>query len=150
MPRNWKWGKKRKSGFRSGLEESIAESLASRGIGFEYESLTLTYLKAVRTASCQDCGSKKIAVKRVYTPDFILGNGIIIEVKGRLTSQDRSKLIAVKESNPDRKLVLLFGADNKLSKISKTRYSEWATKYGFDYEIKTIPRRWLRGLERSS
>jgi Phage endonuclease I len=148
MPRNWSWGKKRKSGYRSGAEEKLAEFLTAQGIGFEYETLKLQYEKAVRSGLCKNCNGKKVVKVATYTPDFVLGNsGLIIEYKGRLTATDRSKLIAVRKSNPEIKLVLLFGSDNKLQKNSEKRYSTWATENGFDFGIGTPPRRWLKVKE---
>lgn len=144
MPRNWKWGKKRESGYRSGAEELLAESLTASGVGFSYESLKLEYEKPVRKGKCKDCDGKKVVKVATYTPDFVLNNGTIIEYKGRLTATDRSKLIAVRNSNPDTKIHLLFGSDNKLQKNSEKRYSTWATEHGFEYAIGVPPKRWLR------
>lgn len=146
MPRNWKWGKKRDSGYRSGAEEKLAAYLTEQDVKFEYETLIITYEKKVVRGLCKECGNKKTVVKlATYKPDFILENGTIIEYKGRLTAQDRSKLVAVVRSNPERKIKLLFGSDNKLSKGNPKRYSDWCTANGFDYAISTPPRRWLRG-----
>jgi len=144
MPRNWSWGKKRESGYRSTAEEVLAENLINSGIGFKYESLKLNYEKPVRKGKCKDCDGKKVVKVATYTPDFVLDNGIIIEYKGRLTASDRSKLIAVKKTNPEIHLRLLFGSDNKLAKNNNKRYSQWAAEHGFDYAIGTPPRRWLR------
>jgi hypothetical protein len=144
LPRNWKWGKKRESGYRSTAEELLADSLKQSGMGFKYESLKLEYEKPVRRGKCSECNGKKVVKVATYTPDFILDNGIIIEYKGRFTPSDRTKLIAVVRSNPDVKIRLLFGSDNKLSKNNEKRYSTWATEHGFDYAIGTPPKRWLR------
>jgi hypothetical protein len=143
MPRNWKWHRKNHNGYRSGLEEKVAAYLEAKGIKFQYESLVLTYAKGVRKGLCEQCGSRKVVKIATYTPDFVLDNGIIIEVKGRLTSTDRTKLLAVMRSNPERKLRLYFGSDNKLQKTSDKRYSDWAKQHKFDFAIGTIPRRWL-------
>jgi Phage endonuclease I len=143
MPRNWSWGKKRKSGYRSGAEEKLAETLTESGVGFTYESLTLEYEKPVRKGKCKECNGKKVVKVATYKPDFVLDNGRVIEYKGRLTAADRSKLIAVRNSNPTVKIHLLFGSDNKLQKNGTKRYSEWATEHGFDYAIGSPPRRWL-------
>jgi hypothetical protein len=58
-----------KYGFRSGLEERVAEQLDKAGIEYTYEQVKLNYIKP--------------ASKHVYTPDFVLSNGIVIETKGR-------------------------------------------------------------------
>lgn len=151
MPRNWSWGKKRKSGYRSGAEEKLADWFTERGIGFKYESETLKYEKPVRGALCKNCDNKKIIKMATYTPDFILDNGVIIEYKGRLTASDRAKYLAVQRSNPERPLHFVFGSDNKLSKSSTTRYSDWAESNGFDFSIGSPKPEWLvpgvRGAE---
>lgn len=78
-------------------------------------------------------------------PDFALTNGVLIECKGRLTAADRKKLLLVKKQHPRLDLRLLFQFDNKLSPRSKTRYSTWAEKNGFEWAVGSIPRGWLRG-----
>ena len=143
-PRNWSWGKKRKSGYRSGFEEKIAEWLNGKQIKFEYESLVLSYPKTVRRGTCLACGSGKVVSARTYKPDFVLTDSqVVIEAKGRLTSPDRTKLVAVKAANPKVRLVLLLASDNRIRKGSDERYSNWCEKNHFDFAIGTIPRRWL-------
>src|SRR6185437_8036165 len=144
MPRNWAWGKKRQSGYRSGEEERIAEWLTKQEIPFSYETVKLTYEKPVRKGVCKKCEATSCVQRLVYTPDFCLENGTLIEFKGRLTSKDRTKLIAVKKANPDIRLVILFGSDNKLAKNNAKRYSQWAVEHGFDFGIRVPAKRWLR------
>ena len=55
----------KKYGFRSGLEERIAEQLDKLGIEYKYEEVKLKYIKP--------------ASEHIYTPDFVLPNGIIVE-----------------------------------------------------------------------
>ena len=126
------------------MEEKVAAYLEAKGIKFQYESLILSYAKTVRKGRCEQCGSSKVVKIATYKPDFILDNGIIIEVKGRLTSTDRTKLLAVMRSNPERKLRLYFGSDNKLQKNSEKRYSDWCRQHSIDFSIGTVPTRWLR------
>lgn len=78
-----------------------------------------------------------------YLPDFVLGNGIVVECKGRLTSADRKKMLLVKKQNPKKDIRLLFMCNNKLNPRSKTRYSDWAEKNGFPWALKRIPQEWL-------
>jgi hypothetical protein len=143
LPRNWSWGKKRESGYRSKEEERVAEWLTEHEVKFSYETLKLEYEKPVRKGLCKKCGTTSCVQRLVYSPDFILENGTVIEYKGRFTAKDRTKLLAVKKLNPEVKLVLLFGADNKLDKRSTKRYSTWAMEHGFDFGIRVPPRRWL-------
>ena len=66
-----------KAGYRSGLEEDISIELIEKGVQFTYEKLKISWLDSKT---------------RTYTPDFVLlENGIIIESKGRFTSEDRRK-----------------------------------------------------------
>lgn len=145
-PRNWSFGKKKKSGYRSGLEETVAQTLKEKGVIFQYEPIKLTFHRTVTKGLCPKCGSTKVVRRATYTPDFVLDNGRIIEVKGRLTSTERTKLLAVRASNPERSLVLYFGSDNKLKKNGTKRYSDWCADHGFDFSVGTIPRRWLGKL----
>lgn len=117
-------------GFRSGLELDVSRDLTQRNVKFEYETLKLKYEVPAR--------------RSVYTPDFILHNGIIVESKGRFTAADRKKMLLVKEHNPDLDIRLLFSnANNKIAKNSKTTYADWCQKNGFKYADKVIPDSWI-------
>ena len=119
-----------KYGFRSGLEERVAEQLDKAGIEYTYEKLKLNYVKP--------------ASKHVYTPDFVLSNGIIVETKGRFLLSDRQKHILVKRNNPTLDIRFVFSNSNaRISKASRTTYAEWCIKNGFKYADKTIPEEWL-------
>ena len=112
--------------YRSGWENQVAQMLESQGIDFEYESIEFEY-----------------EVPHVYVPDFILPNGIIIEAKGRFTQYDRRKMLIVIEEYPEYDIRMLFQADKRISKKSRTKYSEWCQRYGIKYAIGEIPREWL-------
>lgn len=119
-----------KYGFRSGLEERIAEQLDKAGIEYTYEKVKLNYIKP--------------ASKHVYTPDFVLANGIIVETKGRFLPADRQKHILVKRHNPTLDIRFVFSNSKaRISKISKTTYADWCIKNGFKFADKTIPEEWL-------
>lgn len=67
-----------------------------------------------------------------YLPDFIVGEGIILEVKGYLTSADRSKYLRLQRCNPFLDLRFVFDRPtNTLSKKSRTTYAQWAEQHGF-------------------
>lgn len=115
-------------GRRSGLENEIASQLEAAGVPYEYEKERLSYTK-----------------KHVYIPDFILANGIIIEGKGRFTSADRSKMLAVKAEHPERDIRFVFSrSSTKIRKGSKTSYADWCEKSGFPFADKIIPLSWLK------
>jgi len=119
-----------KYGFRSGLEERVAEQLDQLGIEYTYEKVKLKYIKP--------------ASQHVYTPDFVLANGIIVETKGRFLAPDRQKHILVKRHNPDLDIRFVFSNSNaRISKTSKTTYAMWCRKHGYLFADKTIPEEWL-------
>lgn len=112
--------------YRSKYEKRIAKN-SSKGV--DYETVKLEWQPPMK----------------VYTPDWTLPNGILVESKGRFTSQDRTKMKCVKEQHPDKDIRLLFqNASVKLSKKSKTTYAAWAEKNGFKWaEGDRIPDSWL-------
>lgn len=117
---------------RSNLEKKVATHLDSLNVEYKYEEGYLPYV-------VPESNHK-------YCPDFELSNGIIVEVKGRLTAADRKKMLLVKRQNPDKDIRFLFAVDNKISKTSKTTYSSWCEKNGFDYHVckdGKLPPTWL-------
>lgn len=115
-------------GFRSGFERTLAASLQKRKMKFGYETLQLPY-----------------TINHVYSPDFVLPNGVLIEAKGKLTPQDRTKMIAVKKHHPDLDIRFVFmRGENKLTAKSKTTYMMWAAKNGFPAADEEIPDEWLK------
>jgi len=120
-----------KYGFRSGLEEKIAESLTLKGVGFSFEELVIPYVKPMKPAK--------------YTPDFVLANGIIIESKGRFLTEDRQKHLLVKQQHPEYDIRFVFSnSRTKISKRSPTTYAMWCEKHGFQFADKDIPDGWLK------
>lgn len=120
-----------KYGFRSGLEERIAEYLTSKGVKFSFETLKVPYVKP--------------ETKHTYTPDFILDNGIIIETKGRWLLDDRKKHLLIRKQHPHLDIRILFqNAHSKISKGSKTSYADFCDKHGIPYAHRTIPEGWLK------
>lgn len=119
----------REAGYRSAFEQSVAEAAEEEGLEFDYEPedgiITWTPMKAKK-----------------YLPDFILPNGIIVEAKGRLTVHDRTKHLAISAQHPELDIRFVFQYDNKLTRTSKSRYSEWADRHGFKWAMKTIPLEW--------
>ena len=119
-----------KHGYRSGLEEEVANELKEKKVPFEYETMRIKWLDHKT---------------RTYTPDFILPNGIIVETKGRFVTADRQKHLAIKEQYPDLDIRFVFSNPNaKLSKNSSTTYGQWCTRWGFKYNFRTIPDEWLK------
>ena len=118
------------AGYRSGFEHSIAEDAGAKGIAFSYEP--------------PESRIKWIPKAKTYTPDFVLPNGIIVEAKGRLTVHDRTKHSLIKEQYPELDIRFVFQYNNPITKGSKTRYTDWADKNGFQWSMKTIPLEWYK------
>jgi hypothetical protein len=123
--------------YRSGFEGDVAFHLEGLNIGFEYESRVVHFEQPSKS--------------RRYTPDFILPNGIILEVKGYLTVADRQKHKWIKEQHPDLDLRFVFmKANTKLNKRSKTRYRDWADKLGILWcQGPQLPHEWTHNCKAS-
>ena len=118
--------RKAKVPYKSKFELTTAGFLRTKGIRFKYEPHRLTYTK-----------------EHYYLPDFLLSNGIYIETKGRFTSKDRTKMLAVREAHPDKDIRLFFMRDQYLYKGSETRYSDWCNEHNIKFCIKELPKEWL-------
>jgi hypothetical protein len=119
-----------KYGFRSGLEEKVAEQLDQLGVSYTYEKVKLKYIRP--------------ASEHIYTPDFVLSSGIIVETKGRFLLADRMKHLMVKKHNPELDIRFVFSNSNaRISKASKTTYAMWCRKHGYKFADKTIPEEWI-------
>ena len=119
------------SNFRSNFESRVASALTEAGVTWHYEDTCLKFIQP--------------ATKRRYTPDFLLGNGLILEVKGRLTASDRKKHKLIREQYPDLDLRFVFlNPYNRLYKGSPTTYAEWADKLGIEWcKGPEVPQEWL-------
>lgn len=118
-----------KHGYRSGLEELVAQQLKEAGVDFGYECLKINYL---------------VEETRRYTPDFLLPNGIIVETKGRFVAADRKKHLLIRRQDPFIDIRFVFtNSRQKINKGSKTSYADWCDKHGFLYADKFIPQEWL-------
>lgn len=131
--------------YKSKFEKRIAKQLKDAKVRFEYEKHSYKYQSKVRSAAkCGACGSTSIVVLRSYTPDFFLDSGIIIETKGKWTAADRYKMLDVREAHPLLDIRMLFMCDNKISRVSKTRYSTWCEKNGLKFAVGKVPQEWLK------
>ena len=120
-------------GYRSGLEETVANQLKNKQVLYEYESKTNIIKYTVPAKS------------HTYLPDFKLSNGIVIETKGRFVLADRKKHELIKQQFPDIDIRIVFTNSNtKISKNSKTTYGMWCERLGIPYADKLIPEAWLK------
>lgn len=132
MPRKKGSGVKKAPVFRSGFEKKGAKYMKDLGVDFKYEARRIPYTVPSKN--------------RYYVPDFELPNGVIVEFKGKLDRDTREKMLLVVEQNPDLDIRLLFMRNNKLSKQSKTRYSDWCEKHNIKWaasDIGHIPEEWF-------
>lgn len=119
-----------RASFRSGLEDKIALQLTRAGVAFLYEKLKLTYVVPTKA--------------HVYTPDFELPNGIIVETKGLFDTADRQKMKLVKAQHPELDIRFVFSnANARITKKSPTTYAKWADTNGFPWANKEVPHEWL-------
>lgn len=120
----------KRRGYRSGLENETAQHIKSKGVKVLYETSKIHYTIP--------------ATNHVYTPDFILPNGIIIESKGRFVTEDRKKHILIKQQHPDKDIRFVFTrSSTKLYKGAKSTYADWCRRYGFKFADKKIPDSWF-------
>lgn len=118
-----------RNGYRSGLEDRISSELNESGVTFGYETIKIEY---------------RVEETRKYTPDFIFPNGVIVETKGRFTTEDRKKHLLIKQQHPELDIRFVFSnSKNKIRKGSPTSYGDWCKKHGFVFSEKTIPKEWL-------
>lgn len=117
--------------FRSGSEVRVAEQLTGLSCKHEYETRLFYYLQPHKVRS--------------YRPDFILWNGIVVEVKGRFQTNDRQKHKFLKKYHPELDIRFVFDNPNaKINKGSPTTYAKWCDDYGFQYAAKLVPPEWTR------
>ena len=103
--------------FKSKFEETVASNLDIVDL-YELHKLDYTVPES----------------KHRYTPDFWISDKLVIETKGKFTSQDRYKMLLVKEQHPEIKIVMYFqNASEAIRKGSKTLYKTWAEKNGFTW-----------------
>ena len=119
---------------RSGFEDKVAAFLDRKKVKYGYEEIKVHY-----------------TVERKYIVDFSVGE-IYIESKGYFSSADRGKHLKIKKQHPEVDIRFLFQRDNKLGKKSKTTYSDWCKRHGFEYHVcseGTVPQKWLKEIEQN-
>ena len=118
----------RKRGFRSGLEETIAKQIKKARHKIRYEKVKIKWVDfSIRS----------------YTPDFVLDNGIILEVKG--STADRRKHAEIKKQHGELDIRFVFENSNrKIRKGSNTTYGDWCNKKSIVYCDRVVPKEWLR------
>jgi len=116
--------------YRSKLESKVAYNLQLQGIIPCHEEVKIRYIVPES--------------EHTYLADFLLPNGIIVEVKGLFESADRKKHLLIKTQHPELDIRFVFGnAKTAIYPGSTTTLGEWCKKHGFVYSEKTIPTEWL-------
>jgi len=120
--------RRRRCTYRSSFEDKVLAKLREDGRDFKYESMKLKYV-----------------ISANYTPDIVLANGIIVELKGYFDADDRRKMKLIKEQHPNLDIRLVFQKANKtITKSSKTTYGDWCDKHGFIWAEGHIPEGWMQ------
>jgi hypothetical protein len=115
---------------RSGFEDKLTQELQKKKVDYEYEAVRIPFTPPAKV--------------RHYTPDIILPNGIIIEIKGRFVSADRQKHKHIQAQYPDLDIRFVFQrATQKITKVSKTTYGMWCKSQGIKYAEGVIPKAWI-------
>lgn len=134
----------RAKGKRSGFESKVCADLDRRGIHYQYEPDRLKYWRVVKGATCSSCQSVTVTKPATYMPDLKFGNGTYCEIKGRFTSENRTRMRDFKIACPMTTVRLLFQMDNWTTSKKKVRYSDWCKKHGYEYSVgNTVPRAWV-------
>lgn len=122
--------KARAVGFRSGLEQLIAKQIKKSNHIIRYETIKIKWVDfSIRS----------------YTPDFVLDNGIILEVKGFWSTSDRRKHVEIKKQHDALDIRMVFeNSKRKIRKGSNTTYGDWCKKKNIQYCDRVIPRNWLK------
>lgn len=108
--------------YRSAFEADVAKTLTEAGIGFAYEPKRLHY-------------TDHNQFDATYLPDFLLDDHMtIVEAKGWLNAEERSKLIFARMANRQHHIVLcLQSPHSKLSGYKAMTAADWCRKHDFDW-----------------
>lgn len=123
-----------KKGVLKNKQEKLVNDLLVEqcGKGVQYEKIPFEYTVPEK--------------KHVYTPDFVVKKSkLIVECKGRFMTDDRQKMICIKEQYPDWRVCMFFTSMYRpLYKGSKSTYKDWCDKYGIECtDIKAgLPKDW--------
>ena len=112
--------------YRSDLEGSVADQLENQRVEFVFEPSRIKY-----------------EVQKKYTPDFLLPNGILIEVKGWFKADDQRKHKLIKAQHPELDIRFVFG--RLRSKVQGGRFTcqSWCEKYDFKFAESFVPNDWI-------
>jgi len=137
--------KKKFRKLRNTWEKTIEQQLIKLGVPYKYEPYKLSVTVPSRRSNLYcTCGNTSLIEKQTYLPDFIVNKEIIIEAKGRWSTESRHKMKAVNEQCKDYKLYMVFMRDNVLRKGSKTKYTDWCKENNIEYSIGQVDKEWFK------
>ena len=118
--------------YRSKFEENIVNEIKKKKIKYKYEEYEIDYVQP--------------AIDRTYLPDlYFPKTKIFVELKGRLTIEDRKKHLLIKDQHPELDIRIVFqNPKGKIRKGSKTTYADFCDKHGIIWADKEIPKDWLK------
>lgn len=114
---------------RNAFERGLGAQLKRLGVPFEYEPK-----------------DKRIPyrIEHEYWPDFyVAGKDIFLEGKGRLDRDSKQKMLAVKAQHPELDIRFIFYSAHKKITGTKQTHAEWATRHGFLWCDRDIPKEWF-------
>ena len=112
--------------FRSDFEGQVADILEKQCVKFIFEPQRIEY-----------------SIEKKYTPDLLLPNGILIEVKGWFRSEDQRKHKLIKKQHPELDIRFVFLKLKKQIQGGRFTCLEWCEKYGFKCAEETVPNEWI-------
>jgi|TARA_E500000318_G_scaffold9656_1_gene8789 hypothetical protein len=128
---------KKNKKFRSKFEANVCEHLTKKLVPYKYETIKIHYIIPESN--------------HTYTPDVLLENGIIIEIKGRFVKEDRKKHLLIKQQLPHLDIrFILQNSKSKLYKGSKTTYAQWLSKNNFLWAEKYVPIEWINEKQQNN
>jgi hypothetical protein len=121
--------------FRSKFEREIAEQ-----IGRRYKTPLDEYYEKVRLRYPD---TKEGTRTRLYIPDFVLPNGIVIEAKGYFRLENKKKYRQVKKWFPELDLRIVF---QEPTGIKAGENGAWCRKYRIPFASCRIPEAWFTDM----
>ena len=112
--------------FRSDLEGQVADQLEKQCVKYKFEPHWIRY-----------------SIEKKYKPDFLLPNGILIEVKGWFKFDDQRKHKLIKAQCPELDIRFVFQKVNNKVQGGRFTNKAWCEKYDFQYAEAIVPNSWI-------
>ena len=112
--------------FRSDLEGQVADQLDKQCVKYRFEPHWIRY-----------------QIEKKYKPDFLLPNGILIEVKGWFKFDDQRKHKLIKSQYPELDIRFVFQKINNKVQGGRFTNKEWCEKYDFKFAESIVPNSWI-------